>query len=307
MAFPEPTSTSFPSSSFVFVFHLPSSPACTSYRSRIMGFWSSTKSRLKQSTAPVNPERPPDNRDFNACSNNDTSKGLLHLKPGDSLCDGRYTIKGKLGAGRYSSVWLAHDARYDTRRCVRERGSLASRTGKHVAVKVLNSDFCNGQYDLFEIDIMKRVAEISVQSDHPGKQHVARMLDSFDHRSAAGQHTCIVMELLGTSIGEQTSRARRSRLSYNIARQIARQLLEALDFLHAECGVLHTDIQPSNILVELEDSEASVAEALGKKGSAQGVKLSSPSVFENNDVRIRLSDFGVGEHRIYRCRFTTPY
>lgn len=36
---------------------------------------------------------------------------FLKVKPGDKLDNGRYEVKSQLGAGRYSSVWLAIDSK----------------------------------------------------------------------------------------------------------------------------------------------------------------------------------------------------
>lgn len=38
-------------------------------------------------------------------------------------------------------------------------------------------------------------------------------------------------------------------------RVITRQILKGLDFLHTECRVMHADIKPENILLELTESE----------------------------------------------------
>lgn len=38
-------------------------------------------------------------------------------------------------------------------------------------------------------------------------------------------------------------------------RVITKQILEGLNFLHTECRVMHADIKPENILLELTSSE----------------------------------------------------
>ena len=50
-------------------------------------------------------------------------------------------------------------------------------------------------------------------------------------------------------------------------KQISKQLLLGLDFLHRRCGVIHTDIKPENVLMEIGDVEAIVrmVEALDKQ------------------------------------------
>ena len=48
------------------------------------------------------------------------------------------------------------------------------------------------------------------------------------------------------------------------------QVLLGLDYLHSECGIIHTDIKPENILL-------CVSEAYVKKLAAEGAKSKSAS------------------------------
>ena len=40
-----------------------------------------------------------------------------------------------------------------------------------------------------------------------------------------------------------------------LCRNIAKQILIGLDFLHRYCGVIHTDMKPENVLLCLTDKE----------------------------------------------------
>lgn len=40
-----------------------------------------------------------------------------------------------------------------------------------------------------------------------------------------------------------------------LCRNIAKQVLIGLDFLHRYCGVIHTDLKPENVLLCLTDKE----------------------------------------------------
>lgn len=44
-------------------------------------------------------------------------------------------------------------------------------------------------------------------------------------------------------------------LPITLVKQITKQLLLALDYLHRECGLIHTDLKPENVLVEIHDVE----------------------------------------------------
>ncbi|KIK46302.1 hypothetical protein CY34DRAFT_800648 [Suillus luteus UH-Slu-Lm8-n1] len=43
-----------------------------------------------------------------------------------------------------------------------------------------------------------------------------------------------------------------------LVKAVAKQLLLALDFLHHDCHVFHTDLEPDNILVELDNVYAAI-------------------------------------------------
>ncbi|SLM39261.1 protein [Lasallia pustulata] len=100
-------------------------------------------------------------------------------------------------------------------------------------------------------------------------------------------------------------------------KELARQLLQGLDFLHRECGIIHTDLKPSNILFELDNSEAvvsryientSVRTSLSKRTQLQDINAGSeksasptplseaiitPLLSESDDFHVRTIDFGV--------------
>ncbi|GAB7349246.1 hypothetical protein MBLNU459_g8404t2 [Dothideomycetes sp. NU459] len=162
---------------------------------------------------------------------------------------------------------------------------------RHVALKILNSDFYNGGYQLFELEIMQRISDVGKTSSHPGKAHVTQLQDHFEVAGPSGQHVCLVFPLFGASIASQTTAGNIPRLPYHITQQVMKQLLEALDFLH-DCGIIHTDISPSNILIELTDPERA-AEAATRTGDSRSILKSTPLVTTEEKISIRLNDFGI--------------
>jgi len=129
---------------------------------------------------------------------------------------------------------------------------------------------------LFEREVLRRVREVSATSEHPGRLSLVEFIDDFEHDGPEGKHVCLVFELLGESVDSQMSDANRTRLPYPVAKCVTKQVLEALDFLHNECQVLHTDVQTSNLLLE----------GIPRKGKG-------PSVFRTQDANIRLNDLGL--------------
>lgn len=152
---------------------------------------------------------------------------------------------------------------------------------KVVALKTLSSEFYNGGIRLFELQTMRRIRDVAASSDHPGKARVMEFIHDFEHEAPTGKHVCLVFECLGPNLDVQMSKAQTNRLPYPTTKQVARQLLEAIDFLHNECSVLHTDINTSNILIDAQTNFAQKEARLG------------PAAALHSDVDIRIGDFGL--------------
>ncbi|CDK29765.1 unnamed protein product [Kuraishia capsulata CBS 1993] len=183
--------------------------------------------------------------------------------------DKRYIIVRKLGWGHFSTVWLAFD-------------SVHSR---HVAIKIVRSSKNYHEAAIDEIRILEKVRD--GPDSHPGKNHVVQLLDSFIHTGPNGDHVCMVFEVLGENMlslllrykafsKERTAELKSSSRSVSsldstrdllllkesfgglpltLVKQITKQLLLALDYMHRECGLVHTDLKPENVLVEIHDVE----------------------------------------------------
>jgi len=156
----------------------------------------------------------------------------------------------------------------------------ACRLNRVAALKILGSEFYHG-VPLFELEVMRRIRDVSKTSSHPGRHHIMEFIDDFEIDSPSGKHVCMVFGCLGPTLQEQMAKADQKRLSCKVAKQISRQLLEAMDFLHNDCGVLHTDLNTSNILI---DEPIRVSELESQAG---------PAAVLNERLRIRLSDFGL--------------
>jgi serine/threonine-protein kinase SRPK3 len=48
----------------------------------------------------------------------------------------------------------------------------------------------------------------------------------------------------------------------SLVKQITKQVLLGLDYLHRECGIIHTDLKPENVLIEIGDVEQIVRRVL---------------------------------------------
>lgn len=169
----------------------------------------------------------------------DYCKGGYHpIQVGDTFKDGRYVIVRKLGWGHFSTVWLAKDTKCGH---------------KHVAMKVVRSAKHYTEAALDEIALLQRTRDAN--RNHPGYQYVVTLLDSFSHNGPHGVHVCMVFEVLGENLLGLIKRYHYKGIPKVLVKQITKQVLLALDYLHRECGVIHTDLKPENVLIEIGDVE----------------------------------------------------
>ena len=168
----------------------------------------------------------------------DYCKGGYHpVSVGEEYKDGKYTIVRKLGWGHFSTVWLSRD----------------NTSGKHVALKVVRSAAHYTETALDEIKLLKKV--VDANKDHPGRKHVVSLLDSFNHKGPNGMHVCMVFEVLGENLLGLIKRWNHRGIPMPLVKQITKQVLLGLDYLHRECGIIHTDLKPENVLIEIGDVE----------------------------------------------------
>lgn len=164
--------------------------------------------------------------------------GYHPIQVGETFKDGRYVIVRKLGWGHFSTVWLAKDT---------------ENNNKHVAMKVVRSASHYTEAALDEISLLRRT--VSANPNHPGYSHVVSLLDSFKHIGPNGVHVCMVFEVLGENLLGLIKKYHYKGIPKVLVKQITKQILLGLDYLHRECGIIHTDLKPENILIEIGDVE----------------------------------------------------
>ncbi|KAL0572618.1 serine/threonine protein kinase, CMGC [Marasmius crinis-equi] len=196
-------------------------------------------------------------------------KGGYHpVEIGDEFRDGRYTVVRKLGWGHFSTVWLARDNQID----------------RHVALKIVKSASRYTETALDEIKLLERLNNPSTPHGnqdgpeippmaHPGRSHVISLLDHFIHKGQNGTHVCMVFEVLGENLLGLIKRYQTRGVPLHTVKQIAKQVLLGLDYMHRYCGIIHTDLKPENVLVSIPNVEDVIHH-----------ELSTPS----SDTRIRM-------------------
>ncbi|KAF1848400.1 kinase-like protein [Cucurbitaria berberidis CBS 394.84] len=211
----------------------------------------------------------------------------------------RYKVVAKLGFGAASTIW-----------CCR---NLA--TNKYAALKIYAHDLVAEDEIDNETAIYKHISTAG-SPDHPGKMYVRTIQDSFFVTSRAGNsHRCLVHEVLSNNILSLRYTRPDRKLPETMLKQILIHLLLALDFLHSECHIIHTDIKEENILLGLVDP--SIVEQLDTKEIAASSLYKSVNGYNlyksaNFGIPIRfgrpiLCDFSLARNgRVKHCHDIQP-
>ncbi len=137
---------------------------------------------------------------------------------------GRYEILEKIGEGGFAIVYRARDLELD----------------RLVALKELRSMLLT---DATWVKRFRREAQAIARLDHP------QIVPIYDIGQAEGRHFLVMRLIDGSSLDEVI--ARRGPLPWNEAVNIALATAAGLDYAHSQ-GILHRDLKPGNILVDLE-------------------------------------------------------
>ncbi|EFW14742.1 conserved hypothetical protein [Coccidioides posadasii str. Silveira] len=148
--------------------------------------------------------------------------------------DGKYKVLRKLGFGRYSTVWLVQNEREHNFR----------------ALKVLSAECYGGEKDTYEREILEHLR--TADPSHLGYDYISTLVDSFEHHGPNGRHVCLVFPVMGETLRSFGTWFEDHMIPNEIMRRFTFQLLLALDYAH-DHGVIHTDIKPDNIFVQIQD------------------------------------------------------
>ncbi|OOF99269.1 hypothetical protein ASPCADRAFT_394536 [Aspergillus carbonarius ITEM 5010] len=146
-----------------------------------------------------------------------------------------YKVLGKLGYGSHSTVWLCHD----------------KSNRDYVAVKVLTTSR-SGNALSREMNAYEHLSKLG--SSHIGGAYIRGLYETFDISGPNGVHGCLVQPAMHLSIHELRMRARSCKFSEPLLKHTLICILQALDFLHREANVVHSDIKASNIMLNIDDT-----------------------------------------------------
>ncbi|CAH1435101.1 unnamed protein product [Lactuca virosa] len=158
----------------------------------------------------------------------DDAEGYYSYRFGEVL-DSRYEVLAAHGKGVFSTVVRAKDLK------------AGSTDPEEVAIKIIRNNDKMYKAGLEELVILKKL----VGADMEDRRHCVRFISSFKYRN----HLCLVFESLHMNLREVLKKfGRNIGLKLTAVRAYAKQLFIALKHLR-NCGVLHTDIKPDNMLV----------------------------------------------------------
>lgn len=168
----------------------------------------------------------------------------------------RYIIIQKLGWGHFSTVWLSKDTKYNTYVAMKiQKSSQNYLEAAYDEVEILDQcstnwhkkewqTSCKEYYQEYKGKLMKRM-------QGPEGCACVQLLNSFLHYGPNGKHFVMVFEILGVNLLEVIKKYEYKGVPIPVTRQIAKQCLIGLDYLHRMCNIIHTDLKPENVLVAL--------------------------------------------------------
>lgn len=81
------------------------------------------------------------------------------------------------------------------------------------------------------------------------------MSEWFNHHGVNGRHFTMAFEVLGSNLLSLVKKYDYRGIPIPIVREITKQLLMGLDYMHRICKIIHTDLKPENITFELKEEE----------------------------------------------------
>ncbi|KAJ7253226.1 kinase-like domain-containing protein [Mycena rebaudengoi] len=174
-----------------------------------------------------------------------------------SLPHKRYIVLRKLEQGPRSTVWLAQEQP--------SRGSVALRISQ-----AGNFNHILMNREIKTLQQLHTPSNADSPDSHPGKSRFLDLLDHFEHYDHNGLHLA----------------HRQAGVPLRLVKQVAKQLLLGLDYMHRSRGIVHTNLEPANILISLPYHE-------------------STSTIDDSDITIKIVGLGSAAE-ITKPSYTPP-
>ncbi|KAJ7112560.1 kinase-like domain-containing protein [Mycena epipterygia] len=208
---------------------------------------------------------------------------------GDVLND-RYEIVRK-AAGRSDErciAWLALDR---------------SKVHQFVRLQIVKSAPWYTQSAIEKINFLKGLltsSDPSILSLHPGTAHIIRF-DHFLHQGPSRMHVCMAFDFF-EDIRHLKKLYGNKGVPIPLVKQIAKQVLLGLDYVHHRHGrgVIHTDIKPQNLLIDLSNHPETITVQIAEWQNSRSAPLNRDLVYlaKRTEHRIFTNRIKTGQ---YRC------
>ncbi|RMZ70994.1 CMGC SRPK kinase [Pyrenophora seminiperda CCB06] len=199
------------------------------------------------------------------------------------VLDSSFKVIGKLGYGAYSTVWLCRDMRDIWQR-------NAGFDADYVAVKICTRDAENSAQLNRELNFYEHAS--SMESRHRGSAYIRGLYGEFKLDGPTGNHWCLVHPPMHMTIRQFQYQNLARKLTVPLLKWTLTNVLRALSFLHDVAKVVHTDINPANIMLTLADK--SILEDF-EKAEAENPSLSKVIDDTRTIYRSRKLDLPTGD------------
>ncbi|KAL2459549.1 Serine/threonine-protein kinase AFC2 [Forsythia ovata] len=152
----------------------------------------------------------------------DDKDGHYIFELGENLTS-RYKIHSKMGEGTFGQVLECWD---------RQKEEM-------VAIKIIRGIKKYRDAAMIEVEVLQQLGR-----HDKGSNRCVQIRNWFDYRN----HMCIVFEKLGPSLYDFLRKNNYRSFPIDLVREIGRQLLECIAFMH-DLQLIHTDLKPENILL----------------------------------------------------------
>ena len=141
-----------------------------------------------------------------------------------------YVLLKKIGNGNNAGIWMCY--------CIPDKKYLAMKIQDHECYK----DGCR------EVNILNHMKKMTPNGADP--HHLLQLIDYFIYEeSEEVKFVCMLFDLYCGSIGTLLESGKyKYGLPIDVVKNITRQLVDGLYFMHDKLRILHTDFKPHNIL-----------------------------------------------------------
>lgn len=164
---------------------------------------------------------------------------MTELESGTTLCDGKYIIERKIGAGGFGITYKALQSNLNRVVCIKEYliNGMCVRSTRKRTIRCIDID--ETKFEKYRQAFVKEARTLATLK-HP---NIVEVIDIFDENDTS----YMVMPFIeGESL--QHLVGRKGRLSYQEAINYISQIANAVGYIH-ERHILHRDIKPDNIMI----------------------------------------------------------